>query len=391
MTLHQARARLVLVYAAAFAAVACVTPWLSWTLAAQQRSATTIGAAGALLTVAAVAAAPVWGRFEDHRPGRGISAALALTGVGAAGVGAAITSGSVAAVLVAVSVFGLASGALESLATGTSFRWLGQQAPVGLLRRAGSVAWIGGLAAGAAVASMAPTAVFLVATLLCLAVVPVVPRPPRADRRHTVRALALGRVARLLAHTLPIPTGLFVVLLFTGAFVHGEGASPWGVALPLAAMAVLEIPALGMAHRLSRSWPASRLVATAFSLLASAFVLLAARPSLLVLVAVQPLLAAGFSCWFVGQSRALSLLAPSHLAFGQTLAAVATKGVAGTLAGVGGGFLAEQAGFAALFLAQGALGVAGLALWLLLDPLARAPATGLADDTLPHTHPQQGE
>lgn len=367
--------RMRLVYAASFAAVACVSPWLSWVLAGRQWSASAIGAVGALLTVSAVAAAPAWGSLEDRSPGWGISGALLATGMAALALAALVPTAGLLPVLLATAAFGLASGALESIATGSAFRWLGPDAPVGLLRRAGSAAWVGGLLAAAAVASRAAWGVFAVGAAICLAAVPWVPRPARAaSRRPHGGPLPLTRAVRLLAHTLPVPAGLFVVLIFAGGFVRGEGRSPWALALPLALMAVLEIPALGITHRLSARSTPHRLLTLAFALLAAAFGLLAARPGVVALLLIQPLLAGAFSLWYVGQTRALAAISGGRQALGQSLAAIATKGVAGTLAGVAGGAVAARAGYPALFLAQALLAGAGLAAWLAAPPAGtRAP------------------
>lgn len=376
--------RVQVVYAASFAALACVSPWLSWALTGRGWTPSSIGAAGAVLTVAAVAAAPAWGAFEDCAPGWGLSSALLVTGLAAAGLATVIPSGTLLPVFVAVAVFGLASGALEGLATGAAFRWLGPEAPVGLLRRAGSAAWIVGLLTAAAVAAVAGRAVFAVGAAMCLLAVPWVPRPPlAASVRTATTGLPLGRVTRLLAHTLPVPVGLFIVLIFAGGFVRAEGRSPWSLALPLALMAVLEIPALAAASRLSARWTPFQLLSAAFVLLGGGFALLAAAPGIPALAAAQPLLAGAFSLWYVGQTQALATISAGRHALGQSLAAVATKGVAGTLAGVAGGTLATRAGYPLLFLAEALLAAVGLAAWVARPP----PGTRRPERPAPRNDP----
>jgi hypothetical protein len=339
-----------LYYAAAFIVAALVVPFLSWELRRQGWSATHIGEAGGIMTVTAIVAAPLWGRADDRRPGLALKLALAVTGAAAATLAAVLDSGW--QLLGVVAAFGLGSGALEPLATSNSYRILGAKAPIGQLRRAGSIGWIAGLAMAALTATIWRGGPFIVAAVVAFLVAGVA-RPTRASPPDRLGASgsSLRSVVRLVTSTLAMPTSLFVLTLFTGVFAQRESDSPWGVALPLMLLALLEVPALTAAHHLHVRHGSERLLVFAHLLASAAFAIAAARTNLIGLVAIQPLLALAFACWFVGQTSLIADLAGRALGLSQSLAAVATKGVAGMLVGVFGGRIIDNYGFVWLFTA----------------------------------------
>lgn len=148
-----------------------------------------------------------------------------------------------------------------------------------------------------------------------------------------------------------MPTSLFVLTLFTGVFAQHENTSPWGVALPLMLLAVLELPALTAAHHLHVRHGSKQVLLFAHLLASAAFAIAATQTNLVGLLVIQPLLALAFACWFVGQTSLIAELAGGALGLGQSLAAVATKGVAGMLVGIFGGRIIDNYGFTWLFTA----------------------------------------
>jgi MFS family permease len=102
------------------------------------------------------------------------------------------------------------------------------------------------------------------------------------------------------------------------------------------------------------------MVTAAFPLLGVAALVLGLVPTRVTVLAVQPLVAAGFAAWFVGQSRLVAERVPAHqLAYAQTLTSSAGRAAAGILAGVVGGGIAAAYGYRALFLALAALCLLG--------------------------------
>jgi hypothetical protein len=356
-----------LLYAAAFAAVACVTPYLSWSLSDRGASVAAAGAAVSVLTLAAVAAAPLWGLLSDRRPDSVLQLAFAAGAIAALSLALA----PLPLVFAAAAAFGAATGALEALLTASVFRRYGPQAPVGDLRRWASLAWCGGLIVTAAVVTHWPAGVFVCsAAIFAVAAGAARVEAGSSERSHRGRLRRLKPIVRLVVQVLPLSCALFTMLIFVGALVHERGSSPWLIALAFGLTAILEVPALGLAQRLARRLSSGRLILLAFPLAAAAYALLGAYPTVPMLIVVQPLFAAVFALWFVGQSGGIARLAESaDLGVAQSLAAAATKGVAGTVAGVGGGALAATAGFSTLFFVQAALCLAGLLIWVYRSPL----------------------
>jgi MFS family permease len=94
--------------------------------------------------------------------------------------------------------------------------------------------------------------------------------------------------------------------------------------------------------------------------LALATLSLALFPSSLVMLGVQPLVAASVAFWVVGQSRMLLAAAsPSERASAQTLGSALATGGAGLLAGAVGGHIADAVGYRGLFLTLAAVALVG--------------------------------
>jgi MFS family permease len=111
---------------------------------------------------------------------------------------------------------------------------------------------------------------------------------------------------------------------------------------------------------------------------AVATAVLALFPSSASMLAVQPLIAIGFSLLFVGQSRLLAAAVPAGLqASAQTLGSALTGGVGGLIAGVVGGRVADSLGYGGLFSCLVVLAVVGSAVGGVA--LLRARRSGVVD------------
>lgn len=359
-------------YLHAFVAAACVGPFLSYVLTDAGWSPGQIGYATAVLTASAVLTAPAWGWADDALQGGAARLSLLTTAVAAGLLTLSVPQLGTTATLASIAVLGSASGSLEPLLTSHALRDPRMVARLGATRSLGSVGWIVGLLLGGLLLSVTSQSalVFLIAAVAALTA----PTTPRSERSQPVAATQRAEGSGVKARRLPVREVLFVLSItfpfqlciaaltfFTAGWARDDlGADPLMAVGPLALAAALELPAFlaidRLAHRVTPGW----LCVLAFPPLGVSALTLSLMPSSGVLFAVQPLVAASFTLWFVGQSRLMA----AHVALGQlasalTLLSALGRGIAGPLAGMAGGWLAGAHGYPALFLAMAGLCAVG--------------------------------
>lgn len=354
-------------YLHAFIAAACVGPFLSYVLADAGWDPRQIGYATAVLTASAVVTAPAWGWADDALEGGAARLSLLTTAAAAGLLTLSVSALGTAATLGSVAVLGSASGSLEPLLTSHALRDPRIGARLGATRSLGSVGWIVGLLLGGLLLSVTSHSalVFLIAGVAALTA-PTAPRrrslhpvaaDPAAPAEARARRLPVREVLFVLSLTLPFQLCTAALTFFTAGWAREDlGADPLVAIGPLALAAALELPAFlvidRLAHRITPMW----LCALAFPPLGVSALTLSLLPSAGVLFAVQPLVAASFTLWFVGQSRLMAArVSVSQLATALTLLSALGRGIAGPLAGMAGGSLAGARGYPALFLAMAGL------------------------------------
>ena len=357
-------------YLHAFAAMACVTPFLSYVLADMGWSPREIGFAAASSTVGGVVSAPLWGRL-DHLLRRGAAqAALRVTAVAAILLTAAALTPPPWVFCVAAGCFGAASGSVDPLITARALRDDLTAARLGSTRAAGSVGWVLGLLGGGLVLAYLgqPLLVFVLAAVAAASAPALVQSPAEPEAWHGDGPRRSGRlplrsVATVLSITFPLTLCMSALVTFTAGWAHTElGAGPLMSVGPLALSALLELPAFALVDRLAAKLRSESLAALAFPPLGVAALALALAPGRGVLFAVQPLVALTFALMFVAQSRLTAeRVAHSSLATAQTLVSAVGRGVAAPVAGVAGGAIAAAGGFSTLFFTMVAICVLGAA------------------------------
>lgn len=360
-----ARRRIRRQYLHVFAAVACVGPILSYILANNGWGPSSIGIAAALLTTGGVLTAPLWGKLEDHHPGRAASWSLIAATGAAIGLAACVTVDIPVLVFVAAFLFGATSGSLEPLFTSATLKDTRVAPFLGRVRSAGSIGWIIGLGIGGLALSVVPfggIVLVLAAVALISAPRPRAPRPAAPVNASLVGPVPWRVVIFTLSVTLPIPIATSSFVYFTAGWAGTElGVGPLLAVLPLALSAALELPAFRIADRLATRIAPLDLVLWAYPPIIVSASLVALAPGLVTLVFVQVLVAVGFTLWYVGQSRLLAQLAPpQQMASAQTVAANLGRGIAGPLAGLLGGLFASTFGYAGMFGAAALVGALGL-------------------------------
>lgn len=357
-------------YLHSFAAAACIGPFLSYVLADLGWSPREIGYAAAVLTASAVVSAPLWGWIDDARSHGAARLCLVATAATALIVALAVGGSNRWMALGAVALLGAASGSLEPLLTARALRNPMTAKSLGAVRSVGSIGWILGLVLGGMLltfVSQQPALIFVLAGAAALSA-PVLPGGKPAIRiesqplPQTSRGLPLRAVLGVLSMTFPIPLCTAALVFFTAGWARSDlGAGPLLAVGPLALSAALELPAFLMVDRLARRVSSTWLCAAAFVPLGLATLLLAVFPGEVTIFAVQPLVAATFALWFVGQSRLMSERVPPYrLASALTLLSTLGRGIAGPIAGIAGGALAATAGYPALFLSMSLLCALGL-------------------------------
>jgi len=350
-----------------FASAACVLPVASYVLATFGWSPADIGLGTALIGVSGTLSSPAWGWLDD-RTTWAPRAALLTSAAAAVAVG--LTLGRVPHPLtwLALALLGAAQGPLNALLTTRVLESGAHGSRLGRIRAFGSLGWVVGLALAAAALTLWPHhAEWVLFTAALLAVT----APSSFGARVRTRADAGAGPRR---STLPVRAVLGVVVFtfttsltmsslvqFTAGWAHTQlSAGPFLALTPIALSAALELPAFSLVDRLALRFRPLVLAVLACPPLAVATGALALFPSTAVMIGVQPLIAASFALWFVGQSRMLSEAVPSHQqASAQTLGSALSTGCAGLLAGAVGGHIADRLGYGGLFGTLAALSLAG--------------------------------
>jgi len=350
-----------------FASAACVLPVASYVLSTVGWGPADIGVATAALGVAGTLASPLWGWLDDRRRWAPRAAVL---GSAVAAAAAAFTLGRLPhpATWAGLALFGATAGPLDALLTTRVLESGAHGSRLGRIRAYGSVGWVVGLVLAASVLTLWPQHADWVLLTAALAAVTAPMawrrRDPSAATHSGPRArgpLPVGAVLGVLAFTFPTEVAMSGVVQFTAGWAHQVlAAGPFLALSPIALSAALELPVFPWVDRLARCLPALLVAVLAGPPLAVATGVLALFPSTAGMIAVQPLIAASFALWFVGQSRMLSQAAPAgQQASAQTLGSALATGGGGLLAGAVGGRVAEAAGYGALFGALAALALAG--------------------------------
>lgn len=368
-------------YLQVFACAACVLPTASYVLAGFGWQPSAIGVGTALAGVAATAAAPGWGWLDDRVRW---APPVALTGCAVAAALTAATLGHVAHAVTwaGLAAFGATEGPLDAFLT-TRILGSGRHAArLGSIRAFGSIGWVIGLVVAAAVLTAWPQHaewVLYAAALLAITASrswgkrtrvpnadPAGPAPHR--RRRGLGSLPLRPVLGVLAFTFPTSLVMSSVVQFTAGWARQTlGAGPFLALSPIALSAALELPLFPVVDRLAVRLPARALAVLAGPPLAVATAVLALAPSTVTVLLVQPLVAASFCLWFLGQSRMLAeAVPPGQQGAGQTLGAALSSGASSLLAGVGGGQVADALGYGGLFATLAGVSVAGATLGLVL-------------------------
>lgn len=408
------RTRFARLYVHVFASAACVLPVASYVLADFGWRPADIGFGVAAIGVAGTVFSPFWGWLDD-RTGWAPRGAILVTA--AAAVGAAFSLGRLphAATWLALAFFGAAEGPMDALLTARVLASGVHRSRLGALRSFGSLGWVLGLALAATVLTLLPGHPELVlVAAACTAVTsprswggPPATLPATAPgRRATVGheaplaagprssdALPVGRrrvplrpLLSVVAVTLPTSVAMSAIVQFTAGWAHAELAAGAVLALaPIALSALLELPVLPWVDRLVRARSPLLVTVLAGPPLTLATAMLAAFPSIVSVLAVQPLIGVSFSLLFVGQSRLLAAtVTDDRHASAQTLGSALITGGGGLIAGVVGGWVADRLGYGGLLASLTALtavgsAVGGLAL-LRVRRDATHPVTPCRDD-----------
>lgn len=362
------RGRYPRLYLHLYASSACVLPVTSYVLSTFDWRPGDIGIATALVGIAGTVSSPVWGRLDD-RTDR--APQLAVLGSALAAVAAAVTLGHLphAATWVALAVFGATRGPLDPLLTTRILGDAAHHGRLGRIRSYGSVGWILGLGLAATVLTLTPGHAEWVLVAAAAAAVTApwswgerpLPHPNDGAAAASTRGLPVREVLGVLALTATPAVVTSGLVQFTAGWAHGSlAAGPFLALTPIAVSAALELPAFRWVDHLARTRPPLLLAVLAGPSLGVATLVLALAPSRITLFAVQPLVAASFALWYVGQSRMLAhAVAPDRAASAQTLGSALSVGCGSVLAGVVGGRLADTIGYRGLFAVLAGVALAG--------------------------------
>jgi hypothetical protein len=369
-----------------FACAACVLPTASYVLAGFGWQPSAIGVGTALAGVAATVAAPAWGWLDDRV---GWAPRVALTACALAATATAVTLGHVAHAVswLGLAAFGAAEGPLDAFLTTRILGSVRHAARLGSIRAFGSVGWVAGLMIAAAVLTAWPQHaqwVLYAAALLAITapsswgrrsrVGPPEPAGRAPHRAHRAPgSLPLRSVLGVLVFTFPTSLVMSSVVQFTAGWARQMlGAGPFLALAPIAVSAALELRLFPVVDRLAERLPARVLAVLAGPPLAVATAVLGLAPSTVTVLLVQPLVAASFCLWFLGQSRMLAEAVPTgQQGAGQTLGAALSSGASSLLAGVVGGHVADALGYGGLFASLAGVSFAGATLGLALTLSSR--------------------
>lgn len=361
-------------YLHVFASAACMSPVASYVLTSFGWRAGDIGIGTASAALAAVMAAPLWGWLDDRETWAPRVAVLASA---AAALATALTLGRLphAATWATMALFGAVSGPLDPLLTTRILESGRHGRRLGRLRAFGSVGWVVGLAVSAAVLAKWPRHAEFVPLIAAMLAVTAprswgLRRPSREpagkqqfSTRRAVRPpqLPVRAVLSVLVFTFPASFVMSAMVQFTAGWAHQDlGAGPFLALAPIALAATLEVPAFPWVDRLSHRFDPLTLAVLASPPLTLATVGLVLFPTSVMMIAVQPLIAASIALWVVGQSRMLlEAVPPVRQASAQTLGSALSIGCGGLLAGAVGGHIAEVLGYRGLFSTLAAVALLG--------------------------------
>jgi MFS family permease len=352
-----------------FASAACVLPVASYVLTSFGWRPGDIGVGTAALALAGTLSSPAWGRLDD-RTSWAPRAAVLSTSVAAVATGLTLGRLPHAATWAGLALFGAAEGPLDALLTTRVLSSRRHAGRLGSVRAFGSLGWVVGLALAAAVLTLWPDHAEWVLFAAALAAVSA-PRSWGSRELSTRTGPPAGRrlwegvpvrpVLGVMAFTAGTSFAISAVVQFTAGWAHRElAAGPFLALTPIALSAALELPAFTWVDRLARGSSPLVLVVLAGPPIALATFALAAFPSSVVMLGVQPLIGLTFALLFVGQSRMLAeAVPPDRQSSAQTLGSALSTGCAGLLAGTLGGQLADAVGYRGLFAALGVVSLAG--------------------------------
>jgi PPP family 3-phenylpropionic acid transporter len=390
-TTRHARRYLRIYYLLRFAALASIVPYLNLFLRRRDLSGTQIGALVAIASIAALIAAPLWGRLSDRlgRPLRLVQVAMLCSMIAYLVMSRQASFGWIA---VFIALQALGNAAVTPLADSFAVE-LGRNAGFGGVRLWGSLGWaVMVLVAGWLVESRGISVIFTgYAVLTLLAVLALslvsrsVPAPLHADHvlpsvDVMVKSLfADRRMLGLMATMLIWEMSIMSVEQFEPIFLDQLGAGEALIGLVFTLAALVELPGMLLADRLLKNRDAAWLLRAAcwFGAARAALILLA--PTIAVITTGGGVLR-GFLYAFkiVGLTVFVTHHAPKNQV--ATVLAVYTVvlfNVSNMLAGLTAGWLFDKVGAYWLY----ALALAGsLAAWLLLELSILRPAMRLAEE-----------
>jgi PPP family 3-phenylpropionic acid transporter len=378
------RVRSALAYAAFFAAVGSMLPYLPLYLRDIGFELGEIGGILALGPLVGLAMAPTWGALSDrHRGSPKVFVAATLTALaGAALLG---TGGERLLVVAGAAVFGAGMAGLGPILDARALESAGgDRAGYGPLRAWGSLAYIGSaLATGWLADSVSLRAMFvvlavcLIATgLIGLALKPSAARAARVPSvrpfRDAGRLFGRGGLGLFLVGSFLTWLGMFAVLLFTPLRFEELHATTSMIGLGGALAAGIEVPLMLRYPALAKRFGPARLLIAGALFLAARTVVAAIATEPIGLLAASIFAGFGYALFFVGGVTYVSTRVPPELA---ATAQGIYQGVGSSLsqvtASLAGGAIAAVIGLQGLFGIGVALGVAGAVITALAIRRAR--------------------
>ena len=355
-----------------------------------------VGGALAAMTIAGVVTAPAWGALDDRVGARGLATAAVVSAAAAIALCCAALAGfEPRAVIPALIIFGIGSGALDAMVSARIQR-RGLTHALPRLRGYGSLGW----AVGLALASLLVWAglgawVFAAAALCCLALALLGYREPvvavAVDAPTVHRGALSPPVLLLLLVGLPVPVAAYGYLLYSSTALDALGGIAPGVPLlTLLVLAVIEVPVFALIAPLIAGRRITVLYAVLLLLLAASWLpFVMPTPDWLRTVALLPYTLA-VVVWSSTQPAMVRSFAPNRAAgLAQATAASLTKCAAAVVSGVGIGAIDSAFGGRAAPLALLVLALAGmllLSLAIRLFPDLRSVTVPAAVTPIERTH-----
>jgi PPP family 3-phenylpropionic acid transporter len=367
------RARAALAYAALYAAVGAVVPYMPLYYRSLGLGVGEIGGVIAFGAVIGLLASPGWGALSDRFHGSPF-VLLAAIGVALAGAGLLAFATDRLAIAAGAAVFGTGMAGVNPILDARALETAGaNRSGYGPLRAWGSLSYIvSALATGAAIEATGLWALFavLVPSLLVTGLVGLALRPPtsrlaaavnplrNAGRLFGPRGLGVFVVGTFLSWF-----GMSAVLYFTPLRFAELGAGATTVGLGGAIAAAIEVPCMLGFPSLARRFRAERLFLAGTVFLAARAVVAAVALDPAVLLSASIFGGLGFALFFVGGVTYVSNRVPPELA---ATAQGIFQGIGSSLsqvtASLVGGAMAAALGIQGLFGVAIAVGLAGTAI-----------------------------